>query len=512
MHWLFEQAEWQAPSLELRLRLRPEVSINELPAGVVMIGHAWGALRLEGISQAICASLKCLASGWVERSELWSMASNRGATSPADMAISLSQHSWTLDQLGFLCRLQLAVHGRSLMTIEPLSCAASLDLGGVSRVAGTPRLSRFAYLQRHDHGLAMESAVAAHRVILHDVSGAALISSLAAAEEPAAERALDDEVRLAAIRLLDAAGMLEGSEWAAAAGIGDELLKMGEFHDLLFHRRSRYGRHDGAFGAEFPYLQSVPSPPALPARLAGTAIPLPLPSERDVRARDLSLTQALERRVSIRQYDGRPVTLPQLGEFLFRCARTRGRYGPAPAAGMPYQACDRPYASGGGIHDLELYLIAGRVEDLPAGAYHYAADRHEFEILPAGEQATAPLLKGAMRASGATEPPPVLIKIASRFGRMSWKYRSISYATTLKNVGVLYQTMYLVATAMGLAGCALGSGDDVAAEEALTLAARSEIGVGEFMLGIPPARAATVSNRQIDPTWLPLVQPDWGHH
>ena len=93
---------------------------------------------------------------------------------------------------------------------------------------------------------------------------------------------------------------------------------------------------------------------------------------------------------------------------------------------------------------------------------------------------------------------------------MSWKYRSISYATTLKNVGVLYQTLYLVATAMDLAGCALGSGDDVAAEQVLHLAARSEIVVGEFMLGNPPADAAATMNRQLDPTWLPLVQPDWG--
>ena len=84
---------------------------------------------------------------------------------------------------------------------------------------------------------------------------------------------------------------------------------------------------------------------------------------------------------------------------------------------MPYQACDRPYPSGGGIHDLELFLIVGRVEGLRAGDYHYAADRHELEWLPAGDEEVGALLKGAMRASGAPEPPPVLIKVVSRFGR-----------------------------------------------------------------------------------------------
>ena len=49
--------------------------------------------------------------------------------------------------------------------------------------------------------------------------------------------------------------------------------------------------------------------------------------------------------------------------------------------------------------------------------------------------------------------------LAARFPRIAWKYESIAYALTLKHVGVLYQTMYLTATAMGLAPCAIGGGD-----------------------------------------------------
>jgi SagB-type dehydrogenase family enzyme len=158
-------------------------------------------------------------------------------------------------------------------------------------------------------------------------------------------------------------------------------------------------------------------------------------------------------------------------------------------------------------HDLELFLIVDRVDGLRVGAYHYAADRHELELLPAAHTEVAPLLKRAMRASGAPEPPPVL-KIVSHFARWSWKYRSISYATTLKNRRRALPDAYLVATDMGLVGCALGSGDDVPAEQVLDLAARSEIVVGEFMLGNPPAQAPL--HREADPTWAPLVEPDWG--
>ena len=45
---------------------------------------------------------------------------------------------------------------------------------------------------------------------------------------------------------------------------------------------------------------------------------------------------------------------------------------------------------------------------------------------------------------------------------MLWKYEGMGYELALKNSGVLTGLMYLVATAMGLAPCALGSGDSAA--------------------------------------------------
>ena len=70
---------------------------------------------------------------------------------------------------------------------------------------------------------------------------------------------------------------------------------------------------------------------------------------------------------------------------------------------------------------------------------------------------------------------------------MAWPYEGIPYATTLKNTGALLQTMYLVATAMGLAPCAMGRGDaDLFARVAGT-DYYAETSVGEFMLGSRPA-------------------------
>jgi SagB-type dehydrogenase family enzyme len=63
---------------------------------------------------------------------------------------------------------------------------------------------------------------------------------------------------------------------------------------------------------------------------------------------------------------------------------------------------------------------------------------------------------GAGYSMGSTAAPQILITIAARFGRISWKYSSIAYSLILKDVGVLIQTFYLMATGMRLGGCAIG--------------------------------------------------------
>ena len=177
MSWLFEQSEYHTPGLALRLRLRSKVIIQELPSGGLSVTHLWGAITLDGVSPRVAATLKYLNSEWVERTALWSMAAACESENAKEIIASISEHVWVLDRLGFLCRLQLVMHERPLVTVEPLSYASKLVFG--ADPGRSSRLSRFAYLQRHEDGLAMESAVATHRVVLHDDWGAAIAGVLA---------------------------------------------------------------------------------------------------------------------------------------------------------------------------------------------------------------------------------------------------------------------------------------------------------------------------------------------
>ena len=79
--------------------------------------------------------------------------------------------------------------------------------------------------------------------------------------------------------------------------------------------------------------------------------------------------------------------------------------------------------------------------------------------------------------------PQVVITIAARFGRVSWKYSSLAYALILKDVGVAIQTLYLMATDMGLGGCAIGSTNIDLFAKMTGVEFHVEGPVGQFALG-----------------------------
>jgi SagB-type dehydrogenase family enzyme len=93
---------------------------------------------------------------------------------------------------------------------------------------------------------------------------------------------------------------------------------------------------------------------------------------------------------------------------------------------------------------------------------------------------------------GAAAAPQILITIAARFGRISWKYSSLAYALILKDVGVLFQTFYLMATDMGLGGCAIGIGNIDLFAKMTGIEFHVEGPVGQFAIG----RGTTDGNGQ----------------
>jgi oxazoline/thiazoline dehydrogenase len=269
-----------------------------------------------------------------------------------------------------------------------------------------------------------------------------------------------------------------------------DALAQWQFHNLLFHRQTRLQRLDDSRKSEIPRFEDhersgfVKQPMSdACGGLRQRVIALEKPDLIAIAQTDISLTQAIESRQSIREYDDQPITLKQLGEFLFRCARVKEVYTPEPDLMNVRETTKRPYPSGGALYELEIYPVINRCQGLDAGLYHYQPLSHSLHAIADWHPEVEALIFDAWKSTGQQDIPQVLLIVTARFGRLFWKYYGIGYGLILKHIGVLYQTFYLVATAMQLAPTAIGSGNSEQFNKVAQLNEHEESSVGEFMLG-----------------------------
>ncbi len=393
-----------------------------------------------------------------------------------------------LTQRSLLCWTAQA-DGTCLATLVAVSPSFVSEPGRV--VAGRRYvLSRFASLRREGTEAVLESPLAHARIILNDCRSAALVGSLAAPATPAelAQRVggLGVDAVAGVLALLLRAGMVG----EAAAEDQVQALQPWEFHDLLFHARTRRGRFDAPYGGTYRLADRLGPPPALKPALAGPVHELYRPDLDRLQREDPPLARVQAQRRSIRTFDPtRPITDQQLGEFLFRVARVTGCWEKeiaTPHGPVRQDFAARPYPAGGGLYELEVYAAIQACHHLVPGLYHYDPAEHQLIRLCGHTADVAALLQDAADSTGTPkETLQVLLILTTRFARVAWKYQSIAYALTLKHVGVLYQTMYLAATAMGLAPCAIGGGDADLFARAAGIHYCAETSVGEFLLGNP---------------------------
>jgi hypothetical protein len=62
-----------------------------------------------------------------------------------------------------------------------------------------------------------------------------------------------------------------------------------------------------------------------------------------------------------------PLSIAQLGEFLYRAARVKEVQPARREHGNPYETSIRPCASGGAMHELDLYLTLSRCAGIDPG-------------------------------------------------------------------------------------------------------------------------------------------------
>ena len=368
--------------------------------------------------------------------------------------------------------------------------------------ADTLALSRFAFIRRRGNEMVLELPRSRALFRLCDPKIASAIAVLATPQPVGHLRRQDGFPGLELLALLADCQILFKIDTAGESGArsaeGDDSLVLWDFHDLLFHARSTEGRHANPLGGTYPYAGAIVPLPAVRPRWPGKKIDLGTFPTAPAEAIS-PLAGLLRQRHSVRGFDDRhPIALGELSQFLDATARVLSRWRSTadPGDGIPeIEYATRPYPSAGSAYELELYLAVDRCEGLARGFYHYDAEGHALTPIDAGAPDLEALMTGAQSAMGSAAVPQILITIAARFGRISWKYSSIAYALILKDAGVLLQTFYLMATDLRLGGCAIGISNIDLFAGMTGIAFHVEGPVGQFALG----RGAPAETAAADP-------------
>jgi SagB-type dehydrogenase family enzyme len=359
-------------------------------------------------------------------------------------------------------------------------------LGGADRIV----LSRFAYLRRRGSEMILESPRAGALFRICDPKVAAALTLLTTPQTINKLRRQDGFPGTELFALLLDCQILFRVDAAGSDGLradeGDDNLVLWDFHDLLFHTHSTEGRQANPLGGLYPYADVMPPPPATRASWPGNRIDLPAPSGAATGAIS-PFFELMRERHSTRGFDdASPITLAELSHFLDGAARIQLKWQSTIDQGDEGPVIDyttRPYPAAGSGYELELYLTVANCKGLERGFYHYDADRHALVAIEARAHDLEMQLTSAEFAMDAPGAPQILITMAARFNRISWKYSSIAYSLILKDVGVLIQTFYLMSTDMGLGGCAIGSNNIDLFARMTGIEFHVEGPVGQFALG-----------------------------
>lgn len=378
----------------------------------------------------------------------------------------------------------IADESGTLVTIAPIARHYQF-LPNLLDTNATYTLSRFAYNHRVANKWVLETPIGYAKLIFHDSRLASTLASLAQPITPAQlveqTTGLDTTtIHLFLLLLLNAKAIVKVDGEQRPDEETDPTVAQWDFHDLLFHSRSRLGRHNNPYGGTFRFRGTFAPLPAIKPPVSQHIIPLHKPDLEQLTHTDPPFVTVLEQRRSIREYSADPITDRQLGEFLYRVARVKMHI-PSNEGEMEYTL--RPYPGGGAIHELEIYPLINKCQGIPSGLYHYNPLEHQLHKIEANPQYIQALTHIAWITADRKSEPQIYFAITARFQRVQWKYESMVYALILKHVGVLYQTMYMVATAMGLAPCALGGGNSDLFSLTAGLDYLTETEVGEFVLG-----------------------------
>ncbi|GJI90770.1 putative peptide maturation dehydrogenase [Duganella hordei] len=271
-------------------------------------------------------------------------------------------------------------------------------------------------------------------------------------------------------RLLDLGLLVGDAPEHVALRERDETLRAQHWRPLaaLAHTFSRWHDVRTETGMEAPTFQQLlerygtPPGPTMDAGSADGAVRLPLPASG-------ILDETMMKRYTGRNFDtGASLSLAVASRLLqrtFGAQETR-------QVGPHSNVLKKTVPSGGGLHPVEAFVLAQRVDGVAPGLYYYHPTEHELRPLRTMERDTAAALAMQMVAEQQwLAEAPMQVVMVGRIERSFWKYRNHqkAYRALALDAGHLSQTFYLLAAEAGLPAFITAAINDVDIERMLDL-------------------------------------------
>ncbi len=203
-------------------------------------------------------------------------------------------------------------------------------------------------------------------------------------------------------------------------------------------------------------------------------IDLPDPGKYEA---DISLTQAIIQRESVRKYRDMPMELAELSYLLWCTQGVKSI--------EPHLVTLRTVPSAGARHAFETYLLVNHVAGLEPGLYRFLAVDHQLAKIGAADTICDDITEACLRQNFVKTSAVTFIWTAATY-RMTYRYGQRGYRYLHLDAGHVCQNLYLSAEAINCGVCAIAAFDDDRLNEVLQLDGQEQFAIYVATVGKKP--------------------------
>lgn len=180
---------------------------------------------------------------------------------------------------------------------------------------------------------------------------------------------------------------------------------------------------------------------------------------------DITLTEAIRNRESLRYYRDEPLTVEELSFLLWATQGIRQQIDEGHAF--------RTVPSAGCRHTLETYLCIINVEGMDQGLYRYLPVEHQLLLEYADDGVGQKIVAASFGQQFTGQAAVTFIWTAIPY-RMEWRYGTAAHKVIAIDAGHVCQNLYLACEAIGAGTCAIAAYDQDAMDRLVNVDGKEE--------------------------------------